>query len=99
MKFTGSRIFNLIVILIFTAILGSVIHAQSRPTPKPNAAEDQAALVLFTKLLDTVEDNYATPIDSDKAIYGAIDGMLRTLDPHSKFFDPKAFGQLQEDQT
>ena len=50
-------------------------------------------------MLDTVEVNYATPIDSDKAIYGAIDGMLRTLDPHSKFFDPKAFSQLQEDQT
>src|SRR6185369_7712564 len=37
-------------------------------------------------------------VDSDKAVYGAIDGMLRTLDPHSKFFDPKAFNSLREDQ-
>jgi carboxyl-terminal processing protease len=33
-------------------------------------------------------------VDSDKAVYGAIDGMLRTLDPHSKFFDPKAFNSF-----
>ena len=45
-----------------------------------------------------VEENYATPVESDKAVYGAIDGMLRTLDPHSKFFDPKEFASLREDQ-
>jgi len=37
-------------------------------------------------------------VESDKAVYGAIDGMLRTLDPHSKFFDPKEFASLREDQ-
>ncbi len=35
----------------------------------------------------------------DRAIYnGAIPGMLRTLDPHSNFLDPKAFQLLREDQ-
>jgi len=95
MKLTGSRVFNLVVILVFGAIFGTVIHAQSRTTPKSDGPE----LQLFNKLLDAVEENAAMPIDSDKAIYGAIDGMLRTLDPHSKFFDPSAFKSLQEDQT
>ena len=49
-------------------------------------------------MLGLVEENYASDVDSDKAVYGAIDGMLRTLDPHSKFFDPKAFSSLREDQ-
>jgi carboxyl-terminal processing protease len=83
---------------MLSAIFGGVMHAQSRSTPKADTA-DSTSLALFSRVLDTVEDNYATRIDSDKAIYGAIDGMLRTLDPHSKFFDPKAFSQLQEDQT
>jgi C-terminal processing protease CtpA/Prc len=40
-----------------------------------------------------------TTVTPDKAIYqGAIGGMLRTLDPHSSFFDPKDFNQLREDQ-
>jgi carboxyl-terminal processing protease len=43
-------------------------------------------------------------VSPDRAIYGhnsgigAISGMLRTLDPHSNFFDPRAFQQLREDQ-
>ena len=37
-----------------------------------------------------VEQNYADPVNPDKAIYnGAIPGMLHVLDPHSNFFDPK----------
>ena len=36
---------------------------------------------------------------ADKAIYdGAIPGMLHVLDPHSNFYDPKAYAQMREDQ-
>ena len=45
------------------------------------------------------EKNYAIPVDTDHAIYsGAIPGMLRVLDPHSSFFDPRAYANLREDQ-
>ena len=30
--------------------------------------------------------------------YGAIDGMLQTLDPHSSFFDPREYAQMRERQ-
>jgi carboxyl-terminal processing protease len=53
----------------------------------------------FTKVYALVEGNFADPVDPDKAIYkGAIPGMLRTLDPHSNFFDPHDFQILREDQ-
>ena len=29
---------------------------------------------------------------------GAIPGMLHTLDPHSNFFDPKAYAAMRDDQ-
>jgi carboxyl-terminal processing protease len=46
-----------------------------------------------------VQQNYAEPVSPDKAIYnGAIPGMLRVLDPHSNFFDPKAYAALREEQ-
>ena len=35
---------------------------------------------------------------SDRLVYGAIDGMLQTLDPHSSFFDPKQYAQMRERQ-
>jgi carboxyl-terminal processing protease len=61
--------------------------------------EDAQSLRLFNNVLVLVEANYASRIDPERAVYGAIDGMLRTLDPHSKFLEPKAFKSLREDQT
>ena len=47
----------------------------------------------------TVESESADPVPAATAIYqGAIPGMLRTLDPHSVFFDPDQFEQLQQMQ-
>ena len=52
------------------------------------------SLKSFTKVYSVVEQNFADPVKPDKAIYkGAIPGMLRTLDPHSNFFDPQAITQ------
>ena len=46
-----------------------------------------------------LEQNYADPVSSEKAIYqGAIPGMLRTLDPHSNFLDPTEYQDMQRKQ-
>jgi len=47
-----------------------------------------------------LEENAADPITSEQAFYqGAIPGLLRKLDPHSIFFDPGQFEQLQKLET
>ena len=98
MRFRPSRaIFCLVLMLMISAVLGGVLGGQVRATTKGEDDVD-AAVKHFSTLLGLVEENYATDVDADKAVYGAIDGMLRTLDPHSKFFDPKAFNSLREDQ-
>src|SRR5881296_1038438 len=44
-----------------------------------------------------LEQNAAEPISSEQAFFqGAIPGLLRTLDPHSVFFDPGQFDQLKK---
>src|ERR1041385_3547737 len=54
----------------------------------------------FTKVYDTVEQNFADSVKAETAIYqGAIPGMLRELDPHSSFFDPRAFKSINEEQS
>src|SRR5436190_1498656 len=90
-------IFYLVMVLMISAVLGGVLGGQVRATTKGEEDAD-AASKRFTNILGLVEENYAGEVESDKAVYGAIDGMLRTLDPHSKFFDPKAFNSLREDQ-
>src|SRR5690242_7357497 len=53
----------------------------------------------FSKIYSLAEQNFADPVKPDKAIYkGAIPGMLRTLDPHSNFFDPKDYQALRDEQ-
>jgi carboxyl-terminal processing protease len=92
--------------VLLCALLGGVYGHQVEATAGPADDSDvQASYNAFTKAYDLVEKNYAEPVDPDRVIFGppnsnlgAIPGMLRTLDPHSNFFDPRAYAQLREDQ-
>ncbi|MGE3706754.1 MAG: S41 family peptidase [Vicinamibacterales bacterium] len=52
----------------------------------------------FTSALSAVEANYISETDHDRLVYGAIRGMLGTLDPHSSFFDPREYAAMRERQ-
>ena len=52
-------------------------------------------LKLFSQVLDLVERDYVEPVKPKKLIYGAIQGMLSSLDPHSAFMKPEDFKELQ----
>jgi carboxyl-terminal processing protease len=52
-------------------------------------------LRLFSDVLNIVEDNYVEKVEAKKVIYGAINGMLRELDPHSSFLKPEDYKELQ----
>src|SRR3954463_11780669 len=94
-----SLFFISIVILICGAlggVFGQRIGASSGASDGNDVSD---SLRTFSTVYDMVEQNYAEPVNPDKAIYnGAIPGMLRVLDPHSNFFDPKAYAQLHEEQ-
>ncbi len=76
------------------------VSAASQHNASVTSDEDlKASIESFTKVYDLVDQNYADKLSADKSIYrGAIPGMLRTLDPHSNFFDPKEFAGLREEQ-
>ena len=51
-----------------------------------SATDDlRSQLDLFSQVLFTVQNNYVEQPDNEKLIKGAIDGMLKTLDPHTVF--------------
>ena len=72
----------------------------SRSTAKVVAAtnDQDASLQTFTQILDIVEQKYVDDVNSQQLIYGAIRGMLATLDPHSAFLDPKTYKEMREEQ-
>ncbi len=106
MKQTRRLAWFILSTVALCAILGGAYGQRVEATTSPTDDSDvQTGLGAFTKVYDAVEQNYADPVDPDRAIYGppqsnlgAIPGMLRTLDPHSNFFDPRAFQQLREEQ-
>jgi carboxyl-terminal processing protease len=52
----------------------------------------------FTAALSAIQSNYADSVEADRLVYGAINGMLQTLDPHSAFMDPRTYAQMRERQ-
>jgi carboxyl-terminal processing protease len=64
------------------------------------AADDKVAdrYKAFTAALSAIETNYVEKIESDRLVYGAVRGMLSTLDPHSSFYDPREYARMRERQ-
>jgi carboxyl-terminal processing protease len=99
---TRRALFIVTLFLASCAVLGTFINQKVAAQSATDESTLRDSLHSFTDVYALVEQNYAEHLNSDKvdkAIYdGAIPGMLHTLDPHSTFYDPKAFAQMREDQ-
>ena len=49
---------------------------------------------VLTEVLHKIEKNYVEDTDPKDVLYGAIKGMVRTLDPHSHFMRPEEYKEL-----
>jgi carboxyl-terminal processing protease len=100
MASSSRRAFFIVVLFLVVCGFLGMLFAQRNPSIAPASDTDvKDSLKEFTQIYSIVEENYAEPVNPDKAIYnGAIPGMLHVLDPHSNFFDPKAYSLLKEDQ-
>src|SRR5580658_6184975 len=94
--------FSLIVFFSACGLAGMFISQKVGAQSSTDESTFRDSLKSFTNVYQIVADNYAEPLTGDKpdtAIYdGAIPGMLRVLDPHSNFYDPKAYAKMREDQ-
>src|SRR5439155_3976778 len=57
----------------------------------------RSQLDLFTQVLYLVQNHYVEAPDNEKLIHGAIDGMLKTLDPHTVFLPPQRAQRMDEE--
>jgi carboxyl-terminal processing protease len=100
---TSRSLFFVLLVIVTCGFLGSAAFSQRGNSAYPTGASDndvRDSLHQFSEIYNLVEQNYAEPVNPDKAIYnGAIPGMLHVLDPHSNFFDPKSYSLLREEQS
>jgi carboxyl-terminal processing protease len=84
-------------VIVTASLAGGLWGNRVQATSK--TSEDVSDLLkTYSQVVSIAEENYADKVDSQKTIYDSIRGMLKTLDPHSNFFDPKSFAQFREDQ-
>lgn len=80
----------LVIALLTVVIVTSGVHR--RVGAKEEAYD---TLKVFSEVLTLVRNNYVDSAESKDLVYGAIRGMLSTLDPHSSFMSPEVYKEMQ----
>jgi carboxyl-terminal processing protease len=92
------RRYRLVSILIFAVAISALVGGLFGPGVLATDDRVPERYKTFTAALSAIESSYVDKVDSDRLVYGAVRGMLGTLDPHSSFFDPREYAQMRERQ-
>lgn len=76
--------------LIFGGVAGDKLLALSQ--------ESEAELKAYTELLAKAHEHYGAEVMYRDLVYASIQGMLRTLDPHTSFLSPEAYDNMRQRQ-
>ncbi|MCM8809933.1 MAG: S41 family peptidase, partial [Candidatus Omnitrophica bacterium] len=82
----------ILAFLFFTIVFGGDVKVQQKNKWEDNIYKN---LDLFIDALNIVKDNYVDTVENKKLIYGALKGMLMSLDPYSAFLEPELKKELQ----
>lgn len=77
----------------------SAAVAAAKKDEKAVNSERYENLGLFQKVLYFVEQNYVEDVKNKDLVYGAIKGMMETLDPHSNFLPPEVFKDMKTETS
>ena len=93
-KRAQTTLFFVIILCFFgmSVLVGKGL--QNKVSAETDSYED---LKVFTEVLSTLQKNYVEPVKSKELVYGAIKGMLNTLDAHSAFMSPELYKEMQID--
>ncbi|MBW2023237.1 MAG: S41 family peptidase [Deltaproteobacteria bacterium] len=85
-------LFYFLVLSIF--ITGALFLNGGEKAVTAGTEEPYPDLEIFTEVLRQIQENYVEPQDSKKLIYGAVKGMVQSLDPHSSFMTKDEYQEL-----
>jgi carboxyl-terminal processing protease len=82
--------------LLFAGTLAVVLVA-AMASEVPARRSPFEPLTIFARALAYIELSYIEPVDQKSLVYGAIQGLADSLDPHSVFLDPEEYEILKSD--
>lgn len=88
------RIKRIAALALCASLLAAPLRAAPAKTEGDNTYEQMKLLV---DVLGYIQDNYVEDADTQKLVYGAAEGMVRTLDPFSQFLTPEMNGEMKSE--
>ena len=94
----GSKKTRMIVgFAVIVAFLSIFIVSSQRHSSAEAKGSDYESIELFTDVMAIIKKSYVEDVDTKKLVYGAINGMLSSLDPHSSFMPPDTYKEMKID--
>ena len=87
------RLIPLLWVIFSIALLGPYGDTQVAALDKSN----YKTLKTFNEVLDLIQKNYVEDVDANTLIKGAINGMMKSIDPHSSFMTADMYKELEVD--
>jgi len=83
--------------ILITALVIFIGTSTQNRSIAEGKGSDYESIELFTDVMAIVKKSYVEEVDTKKLIYGAINGMLASLDPHSSFMPPDSYKEMKID--
>ena len=81
--------------LIITTNLAYAATPAAEAASKSGDSSTYELLNLFGEVFDRVRSDYVEPVEDQKLIESALNGMLTSLDPHSNYMNEKQFSDMK----
>lgn len=85
------------IFVIAVGLMVGLVALRSQAVTQNRLAEEKLARD-YIQAMELVRENYVTQVEYETLTSAAISGMLRVLDPHSSFYDRKAFDEMRMEQ-
>jgi carboxyl-terminal processing protease len=83
-----------VAVFVLTVLVGALVGDRVLALSE----ETRENLRAYTDLVTVAHESYGAEVEYKELVFASIEGMLRTLDPHTSFLPPTAFRRMRDKQ-
>lgn len=88
-----------LTLMLMMVLFGWLATSRADRAATAQEVDRYQELQLFTDALSIIRRSYVEEVDMKELVYGAVNGMLASLDPHSSFMPPDVYKELKIDTS
>ncbi len=91
-------------VILWIALIALLVALRTADcAPKTEQSTGKSAMYeqiqIFSDAITLIQQHYVDDVEPKKLIYGAMGGMLKSLDPYSQFMDPDTYNEIKVETT